>query len=138
MTNEQGECFSRHSDFVIPLSFVIRHSSFVEALIHSYGSLVSPKIGSGSRCSAKHFATGQLGRTGRLFDSRECALFQTFPKATVSSRIDHPQLESDGGTGGQQDGFQSAAGDRRVRPGGRGAFARDRPAHESGFAITPV
>src|SRR4029453_16562264 len=82
--------------------------------------------------------TGQLQGARRLFDSRECALFQAFPAATVSSRVDYPELKSARGTGREQDGFQPAAGDRRVRPGGRGPFARDRPTDEPGFAFAPV
>ena len=61
------------------------------------------------------FITGQLGASERLFRSRECLFFKRF--LTISDRVDCSQLESAGGTRGQQDGFQPTAGDRGVRSG---------------------
>src|SRR5262249_41781746 len=48
------------------------------------------------------------------------------------------ELEGNGGTCCEQNGFHSAASNRRVRPGGGCALARDRATHDSGFASAPL
>jgi len=42
--------------------------------------------------------TGQIGASRRLFASRERTIFQAIPEASISDRLDCPQLESAGGT----------------------------------------
>ena len=85
-----------------------------------------------------HFATGQLRCARRLFASRECPVFQAVFETAVSDRVDHPQFQGAGRTCRQQDGFQPATRDRRVRAGRRSTFARDCATDVSGFKSASV
>ena len=67
----------------------------------------------------------------------ERSLLQAVFTTPVPNRFDHTELQSPCETSVAQDGFQPAARDRGVRPGGRGPFARDCPPDAGRLPIAP-